>query len=364
MAIRQRTPPRPTRQRKPRPSRGATIRDVAAGAGVSVATVSRVLNRKGPIRQTTSKRVLDVAGALDYVPHAAARSLSISRTHTVGVLLPDLHGEFFSEVIRGVDLASRRIGYHLLLSGSHSDPEEMAAVLAAMRGRVDGIIVMLPDAQAQTLRSRFPPNLPVVLLNSPADAPYSITIDNYGGARRMVEHLSGLGHRRIAFIKGPKGNADADERLRGFRRAMHRLVEGRVSALEVPGDFSEASGYVAVRAIMAMTPRPTAIFAANDSMAVGALCALREARIDVPQTMALSGFDDIPIARYVNPPLTTVNVAIAELGRKAFEMVVESIESPDSRGRHCETVPTTLVIRQSCGSSPDVTRSVIAGRPS
>ena len=363
MATRQITP-RPTRQRKARPSRGVTIREVAAGAGVSVATVSRVLNRKGPIRPTTSQRVLDVAEALDYVPHAAARSLSISRTHTVGVLLPDLHGEFFSEVIRGVDLASRRIGYHLLLSGSHSDPEEMAAVLAAMHGRVDGLIVMLPDAQAETLRSRFPPNLPAVLLNSPADADYSITIDNYGGARRMVEHLAALGHRRIAFIRGPQGNADADERVRGFRRAMHRVVEGPVSALEVPGDFSEASGYVAVRAINSMMPRPTAIFAANDSMAIGALCALREAGIDVPRDMALAGFDDIPIARFVTPALTTVHVAIAELGRQAFEMVVESIEAPPSRGRHRETVPTTLIVRQSCGSSATVTRSVIAGRQS
>jgi LacI family transcriptional regulator len=360
MATRQSTP-RSTRQRKPRPSRGITIREVAAAAGVSVATVSRVLNRKGPIRQATSERVLDVAEKLDYVPHAAARSLSISRTHTVGVLLPDLHGEFFSEVIRGVDLASRRVGYHLLLSGSHSDHEEMAAVLAAMRGRVDGLIVMLPDAQADTLRSRFPPNLPFVLLNSPAESEYSITIDNYGGARRMVEHLAGLGHRRIAFIKGPQGNADADERLRGFRRAMHRVVEGRLSALEVPGDFSEASGYIAVRGITSMVPRPTAIFAANDSMAVGALCALREAAIDVPLGMALAGFDDIPIARYVNPALTTVNVAIAELGRQAFEMVVESIEAPRSGG-HRKTVPTTLVVRQSSGSSAGVTRSVIAGR--
>ena len=353
-----------TRQRKPRPSRGVTIREVAAGAGVSVATVSRALNGKGPIRQTTAQRVLDVAEALDYVPHAAARSLSISRTHTVGVLLPDLHGEFFSEVIRGVDLAARRIGYHLLLSGSHSDQEEMAAVLAAMHGRVDGLIVMLPEARADTLRSRFPLNLPVVLLNSPAEAEYTINIDNYGGARRMVEHLAGLGHRRIAFIRGPRGNADAEERLRGFRRAVHRLVEGRVSSLEVQGDFSEASGYVAVRAVSSMMPRPTAIFAANDSMAVGALCALHEAGIEVPRNMALCGFDDIPIARYLNPPLTTVHVAITELGRQAFEMVVESMETPMSSGRHRETVPTTLVVRQSCGSSANVTRSMIAGRQS
>jgi len=130
----------------------------------------------------------------------------------------------------------------------------------------------------------------------------------------------------------------------------------------VRGDFSEASGHVAVHAILSMIPRPTAIFAANDSMAVGALSALREAGIEVPGGMALAGFDDIPIARYISPMLTTVSVAISELGRQAFEMVVESIEAPQSRGRHRETVPTTLVVRQSCGSSATVTRSVNALR--
>src|SRR5436309_1311261 len=161
--------------------RRVTIKEVAAEAGVSVATISRVLNGKGPVRETTSRRVLETCQALHFTPHGVARSLSLRRTHTVGLLLPDLHGEFFSEVIRGVDTESRRGGYHLLVSGFHSDRQEMAAVFRAVRGRVDGLIVMSPDREAAALCAYLPPGFPVVLLNSVAGSVHAITIDNYGG---------------------------------------------------------------------------------------------------------------------------------------------------------------------------------------
>ena len=208
----------------PRPQRGlaaiapnVTIRDVAAKAGVSVATVSRVFNRKGPIREDTIRRVSDVAEEMQYVPHAGARSLSTRSTRTIGVVLPDLHGEFFSEVIRGIDLAARQNGYHLLLSGSHSDREEMRAVVHAVRGLVDGLIVMSPDLEPSALLADLPTGIDVVMLNSRVDGRPSITIDNSGGARDVVRHLRSLGHKRIAFIAGPPHNADAEQRRRGFR---------------------------------------------------------------------------------------------------------------------------------------------------
>src|ERR1700736_356828 len=186
-----------------------TIKEVAAQAGVSVATLSRVPNGKGPVREATSRRVIETCQALRFTPHGVARSLSIRRTHTIGLLLPDLHGEFFSEVIRGIDAEARRSGYHLLVSGFHSDRQEMIAVFRAVRGRVDGLIVMSPDREAAALCSHLPPGLPVVLLNSVAGVPRAISIDNYGGAHAMVQHLRGLGHQRIAFIKGPEENAEA-----------------------------------------------------------------------------------------------------------------------------------------------------------
>jgi LacI family transcriptional regulator, galactose operon repressor len=183
----------------------------------------------------------------------------------------------------------------------------------------------------------------VVLLNSVAGDVQAITIDNYGGARAMVLHLRALGHDRIAFIKGPEHNADAAERLRGYREAVSE-------AMEFDGDFSEEAGYVAAQQLIAARRAPTAVFAANDAMAVGALSAFRERGLRVPDAIALTGFDDIPISRYITPRLTTVNVPITQLGRRAFDLLVNGLADSSDQQRH-EILPTTLVIRESCGAS-------------
>jgi LacI family transcriptional regulator len=338
----------------PRPKRGlaaiapnVTIRDVAAKAGVSVATVSRVFNRKGPIREDTIRRVRDVAEEMQYVPHAGARSLSTRSTRTIGVVLPDLHGEFFSEVIRGIDLAARQNGYHLLLSGSHSDREEMRAVVHAVRGLVDGLIVMSPDLEPSALLADLPTGVDVVMLNSRVDGRPSITIDNSGGAREVVRHLRSLGHERIAFIAGPPHNADAEQRRRGFRTETRA---SGIESIELPGDFTETSGHAAGQKILDQSPRPTAVFAANDSMALGALSAFREAGLRVPEDIAIVGFDDIPIARFLTPPLTTVRVEIAELGRRAVNHVVNALAKGGDGAKKRDVIRTTLVVRESCGS--------------
>ncbi|HEX4959858.1 MAG TPA: LacI family DNA-binding transcriptional regulator [Thermoanaerobaculia bacterium] len=334
-----------------------TIHDVAARAGVSVATVSRVLNGKEVVREETLKQVLAAAKALHYVPNVAARSLSIQRSQTIGIVLPDVHGEFFSEVIRGIDVAARREGYHILVSGSHSDVGEMLEVLDAMRGRVDGLVVMAPDVAHDLLHESLPPNLPLVLLNSTdggvdggRDA---ITIDNHGGAQAMMRYLAGLGHTGIAFIKGPAQNADARERLRGYRGVMRKLGIRATRRLELAGDFTEESGRAAAQKILNVAPRPTAIFAANDSMAVGALAALAEAGVAVPAEMSVAGFDDIPIARYVTPPLTTIRVDIADLGRRAFGLLRGAIAQPAAPAGRRDCIATTLVERKSC-CSPEI----------
>jgi LacI family transcriptional regulator len=333
-----------------------TIRDVAAKAGVSVATVSRVFNRKGPIREDTIRRVLDVAGEMQYVPHAGARSLSTRSTRTIGVVLPDLHGEFFSEVIRGIDLAARQHGYHLLLSGSHSDRDEMRAVVQAVRGLVDGLIVMSPDLEPSTLLADLPSGIDVVMLNSRVEGRASITVDNSGGARDVVRHLQSLGHTRIAFIAGPPHNADAEQRRRGFRAATRAAG---IEAFELPGFFTETSGHEAAQQILAMNPRPSAVFAANDSMAIGALSAFRDAGLRVPEDLAIVGFDDIPIARFLTPPLTTVRVEIAELGRRAVGHVIGSLESGGNGAKKRDVIKTTLVVRESCGTPPATGRGAL-----
>jgi LacI family transcriptional regulator len=329
----------------------ASIKEVALKAGVSIATVSRVINGTGPVAEETRRRIRDAIEELRYVPHGAARSLITNQTDTIGVLLPDLYGEFFSEVIRGIDAAARKSRYHVLVSGFHSDRAEIEAVLRAMRGRVDGLIVLSPDVDAQTLRRNLPETLPVVLLNTPVDGAIfdAINLDNYGGAFAMVRHLAGLGHRRIAILQGPAENVDARERLRGYRDALRSLGIEPSEALEIAGDFSEESGYRAGQRLLALTPRPTAVFAANDSMAIGCLLALRAAGVRVPDDVALAGFDDVPIARYITPPLSSVHVPIAELGTRAMERLLHAVESKNEHERRQETVATTLMVRGSCG---------------
>jgi LacI family transcriptional regulator len=327
-----------------------TIRDVAREAGVSVATVSRVFNDKGPVREETRLRIRETASRLRYHPHGGARSLTTRKVGVLGVILPDLYGEFFSEVIRGIDQTARRLGYHLLVSSSHDDRAEIEAVLRSMRGRVDGLMIMSPDIDAQALKTNLPESLPVVLLNCFVDGTGldAIGIDNFHGAQEMMLHLLGHGHRRIAFIGGPLPNHDARERLEGYRGALREGGGEWSEDLEVVGDFTIRSGYQATLQLLNLSSPPSAIFAANDAMAIGAFGALRKAGRTIPDDMAVAGFDDIPSGRYINPPLTTVHVPIKELGARACERLVGGL-TPDDRRQLGEVVPTRVVVRRSCG---------------
>jgi len=334
----------------------ATIKDVAREASVSVATVSRVFNDASVVREETSRRIRDVAASLRYAPHNGARSLITSKTSTIGVLLPDLYGEFFSEVIRGIDLAARRSGYHLLVSSSHNDRTEFEGAMRAMRGRVDGIIIMSPDIDAQALMANLPDSHPVVLLNCAmrGAAFDSVSIDNSRGARGIVRHLITHGHKRIAIIAGAPRNVDGHERQLGYRAALRDASIDRDTRWETPGNFTEDSGFEAMRTLLKLRVRPTAVFAANDSMAIGALSALREAGVRVPEEIAVAGFDDIPIARHINPPLTSVHVPIAKLGDRATEKLVGALVDKNRHVCRNDVLDTTLVIRSSCGPAGHV----------
>jgi LacI family transcriptional regulator len=326
----------------------ATIKDVARRARVSIASVSRTLNNSGAVTPGVRDRVLRAARGLRYTPHAAARSLISRRTHTIGLLLPDIHGEYFSELIRGVDRAARARGLHLLVSSTHGNNAEAAEALRSMNGRVDGLLVMSPYIGGGTLGDALPSGLPTVLMNThePAGIGAAFVVDDFGGARAMTAHLVATGYRQIAHIRGPANDFQSLERVRGYRAG---LATGRAQVID--GDFTEQSGYLAGRALAASHTRPEAVFAANDTMAIGCLFALAEAGVRVPQDIALVGFDDIPLARFVSPPLTTVRVDVAEMGRRALERLVVSIADPEAAGRSSiETVPVELVVRASCGA--------------
>ncbi|HEU0299685.1 MAG TPA: LacI family DNA-binding transcriptional regulator [Longimicrobium sp.] len=329
-----------------------TIRDVAQRAGVSVTTVSRALNGTGPVSDEARRRVEAASAELRYTPNSTARSLITRRTATFGVVLPDLYGEFFSEVIRGMDPLARQRGYHLLLSSSHDDQREIEFALGAMRGRVDGLVVMSPNVSGPALAASLPADLPAVLLNCETDgAPFSaLSVDNFGGAQEMVRHLAATGHRRIGMVRGADANFDARERHRGYRAALAEAgLPGADGRWEAAGDFTEAGGWLAALELTRRPEPPTAVFCANDSMAVGAMSALRGAGLRVPDDVAVTGFDDIPIARYLSPALTSVHVDVQRLGARAVEMLCDALAAPRAPPLQ-EIVPTRLVIRRSCGA--------------
>lgn len=327
--------------------RAATIRDVAERADVSVASVSRVLTGTGPVTEATRRKVMEAVEALQYVPHSGARSLSTNRTLTIGVILPDLYGEFFSELIRGMDVGARALGYNLIVSSSHDDAEEASTAIRSMRGRVDGLIVLSPHLDAANLATSLAGRLPILLMNGGAGAGQpSIVVDNHGGAVRAVEHLIATGRRRIAHVSGPAGNLEAEARLAGYLEAMARAG---LPTTVVQGAFDQASGHQAGVELAGRPERPDAIFAGNDMMAVGAMLALQDAGLGVPEDVAIVGFDDVPIAGLVRPGLTTLRIQIAETGRRALERLVRLINAAGEAvaDTACEVVRPELVVRPS-----------------
>ena len=307
-----------------------TIRDVARSAGVSVATASRALNGHLNVTDGVRKRVTDAAAQLNYIPHSGARSLTRQRSDAIGVVLPDLFGEYFSELVRGIDRVAHQAGLQLLLSNMHGSAQGTTTAIRAMRGRVDGLLIMPPETDPAYLVASLPPGLPTVLINYPAgtiDVP-SVAIDNYSGARAMAEALLAGGCNRIAHISGPRDNRDARERLRGFVDAM-RERGGEHSPLILPGDFTEEAGAEAARLIIAGNVAVDAVFAANDMMAVGCLAVLREAGIEVPDDVEVAGFDDIPLARHTYPALSTVEVHIADMGAAAMSLLLARLRGDD-----------------------------------
>lgn len=322
----------------------ATIRDVARACGLSVASVSRVINGNANVQPDTRDKVNAAVRALGYIPNAAARSLSTARSHALGVVLPDIHGEFFSELMRGMELAARRKGYLLLLSNMHADPVLAGQALAAMQGRVDGLIVMAPQLEANARESTLPQTLPTVLINSPeTEAHFALRLDNRSGLVACVEHLLGSGRRAIVHLAGAPGNIDAEERKQAYLATMAaRAPDLPVRVLD--GDFGEGSGEALTRQLIAEGAACDAIVAGNDMMALGALTALRDAGIAVPDQVAVTGFDDVPLARYLG--LTTVQVDIVGMGERAVEALIAIIGGKqDAPGAITELSETRFIAR-------------------
>lgn len=323
-----------------------TIKDVARKANVSVASASRALNGQGRIAAETKNRILRIAQELNYVPHIGARSLITKKTEIIGILLPGLHGEFFSEMIRGIDEASWQYNFQLLLSSYNADANNTARAIAAMRGRVDGIIIMVPyDYDPEEFAGI---NIPHVLIGAKHDkeAENIVGIENFNGAMLAVDHLFERGARNIALLSGPSQNLDAEQRYQGYLKSVknHGLKPSIIK-----GDFTESSGKNAALEIIETNKsgqKIDGIFCANDMMAVGLIKELQKQNIRIPQDIKIVGFDDIPISKYLNPELSTIHVKIAKLGQVAFEMIVAQINNAEFK-ENSQSYAPELIVRQS-----------------
>ncbi len=326
----------------------ATIRDVARRAGVSISTVSRVLNDSASVNETKRRLVLEAARELGYTPNPAARSLLGKRTGAIGVLLPFVSAEFFSEFMTGLDEAAQANNFFLLISTSHRHQDEFHAAIRAMEKRVDGMIVMAPEINSES--TDVPSGIgPVVFVNTNVqdESLNVINFDNYGGSYELTRRLLDQGHHRIAIITGPAGARDASERVRGFRAAMAEVDTNVSSGLEYLGDYTQEAGYRATQSILAdADPPPTAIVCANDYCAMGALRALNEAGISIPDEIAVAGFDGITSGQYTQPALTSVRVPMQTIGAQAIDRLIELINNKDDEPIQ-KTVPVEVVERAS-----------------
>lgn len=333
---------------------GYTLEEIARLAGVSRSTVSRVINQHPNVRPEVREQVWRVIREVGYYPHAAARNLVTRRSQIIGVVIPETVPKVFSDpyfpvVLHAISNALAERGYHLMLSLLTPQQEE-AFYQRALRGRVvDGIIVVSAQITDPLIARAYQDGLAVVSIGRYPQEPNVsyVDADNVEGARVATEHLLRLGRRRVATIAGPQTMAPGMDRLEGYRRALHAWGISPSPEWIAEGDFTEAGGYMAMRRLLAV--RPDAVFVASDLMAVGALKAIREAGLRVPDDIALVGYDDVELARYTDPPLTTIRQPIAELGRVAVQLLLRQIEK-GVREPQRVILPTELVIRSSCGA--------------
>lgn len=328
-----------------------TIRDVAKAAGVSVATASRALNGMSVVTAKTREKIEAAASELNYVPHSGARSLTRRKTDTIGVILPDLFGEFFSEIVRGIDMVTHGAGKNLLLGNMHGSSDETAQAIRAMRGRVDGLLVMPPNSRADNIGA-VTQDIPTVLLNahsSDDNTPF-VAVDNYAGARLVTEHLIDRGATNIVHIAGPASNRDARERQRGYCDVLAERL-GESSPLILPGDFRENAGSKAARLLLNSDIPFDAVFAGNDIMAVDLMSELRAAGRNIGEDLLIAGFDDIPLARYVTPGLTTVHSDITRLGSTAALMMLRMMKGEHLTRDDGLIIEPTLAVRGSTTAS-------------
>jgi LacI family transcriptional regulator len=333
-----------------------SIEDVASAASVSIATVSRVLNNPGLVSATTSARVQDAIKKLGYVPNPFAKGLITRASRVLGIALPDIHGEFYSELLRGADGAARQRGYHLLVSSEHSAKDgEVGAGRNLAFGLVDGLAVMITEPNDRLWREARELELPVVIMDLEVNEPGvdCVLIDNASGTREAVEHLlDGTPADKLYFVGGPRHNFDSQKRADVFasvlRQARHEPKREQISF----GEYSVKWGYDWGRQAFGSSSagggglRWIGVMAGNDEIAMGVMHAAVESGLNVPGDVRVVGFDGTRLSSLVRPGLSTVRVPMDDAGAAGISLLIKRVEEPD-RVRETMRLPTKLVVRES-----------------
>jgi LacI family transcriptional regulator len=339
----------PKTKSKKRPTQA----DVARLANVSQAMVSYVLNDTSTISvpPETRQRILAAMAELGYMPNKAARSLRTNKTYTIAGIIPDITNPFYPAFERGIQDVADQHGYDLIMYNTDGIAEKERKCLdSVQQGRVDGVIAVLFKLSARDLFPLLEMNIAVVRFEAvkkqageyPLDNLY---VDNVAAAQAGISHLISRGHTRIGMIAGERG--PAYYRILGYRQTLAEHGLPLDEELIRSGVFAEEGGYQSMQELLRLSPRPTAVFASNDVMAMGALIAIKEAGLRVPADIAVMGFDDIPAAKLVNPPLTTMTQHQQQLGRRAAEMLFERLNGAAPERGRCEEMPYSLIIRES-----------------
>lgn len=326
-----------------------TIKDVAKRVGVSTATVSHVINKTRFVSEELTAKVLKAIRELNYQPNAIARSLVKRKTHTIGIIISDILNPFYTAIVRGVEDVTYKSGYNVVLCNTDEDPEkEMLYIQILMEKRIDGLVISTAFQDGgHPLLSQLK-GIPLVTVvrkikNLASDA---VLGDNSGGVYKAIDYLIQLGHRRIGIISGPTGLSSGAERLAGYKKALesHQIpIESHWIKI---GDFKKESGYSLTKELFELSPLPTALFVTNNQMTIGALQALTELKIRIPEDISFVSFDDMEWYSFLNPPITTVEHSPYQMGKKAGEMLVRRISKKEGRPKRV-LFPSKLVVRES-----------------
>ncbi|WP_090138852.1 ribose operon transcriptional repressor RbsR [Kosakonia oryziphila] len=324
----------------------ATMKDVARVAGVSTSTVSHVINKDRFVSDAVRDKVEAAIKTLNYAPSALARSLKINQTRTIGMLITASSNPFYSELVRGVERSCFERGYSLVLCNTEGDEQRMNSNLETlMQKRVDGLLLLCTETHqpSQEIMQRYP-SIPTVMMDwAPFNGDSDLIQDNsLLGGDMATQYLINKGFTRIACITGPLDKTPARLRLEGYREAMTRAGLTIREGDEIESNFEFGGGFEAMQALLAMNERPQAVFIGNDAMAVGAYQALYQSGLKIPQDMAIVGYDDIELARYMTPPLSTIHQPKDELGELAIDVLIHRIAEPGLQQQRLQLTPILM----------------------